>query len=115
MIRIIIACTAMLIIACSGEEFGGLGIEVPAGPEKVSKRNPYVIEKVYEGGKGHEAGLKDGDIIISIDGIPVEGLAYDHIVSNMLRGKVGSNVTLTVKRGDALMLFIVTRGKVILK
>lgn len=113
--KLIIAILGILLISCAGEEFGGLGIEVPSGPEKVSKDRPFIIASVYEGGTGHQAGLKEGDIIISVDGVPVEGLQYDYIVTNLLRGKVGSVVTLEIKRGDTLMLFRVMRGKIVLK
>ncbi len=113
--KLIVAILGILLITCSGEEFGGLGIEVPAGPTKVGKDNPFVIARVYEGGTGYQAGLKEGDIIISVDGVPVEGLQYDYIVTNLLRGKVGSVVTLEIKRGDNLMLFRVIRGKIVLK
>jgi len=112
---IIIAFLGILLVACSQEEFGGLGIEVPAGPEKVSKSRPFVIASVYEGGTGYQAGLKEGDIIISVDGVPLEGLQYDYIVTNLLRGKVGSVVTLEIQRGNNLMLFRVMRGKIVLK
>lgn len=112
---IIIAFLGILLVACSQEEFGGLGIEVPAGPEKVSKNSPFVIVSVYEGGTGYQAGLKEGDIIISVDGVPVEGLQNDYVVTNLLRGKVGSVVTLEIQRGDNLMLFRVMRGKIVLK
>lgn len=113
--KLIIAILGILLISCAGEEFGGLGIEVPAGPEKVGKDRPFIIASVYEGGPGQKAGLKEGDIIISVDGVPVEGLQYDYIVTNLLRGKVGSVVTLEIKRGDTLMLFRVMRGKIVLK
>ncbi|MEJ5361726.1 MAG: PDZ domain-containing protein [Spirochaetota bacterium] len=113
--KLIIAILGIVLITCSGEEFGGLGIEVPAGPEKVSKTNPFVIASVYEGGTGYQAGLKEGDIIVSVDGVPLEGLQNDYIVTNLLRGKVGSVVTLEIKRGDNLMLFRVMRGKIVLK
>ena len=104
-----------IFLACAHEEFGGLGIEVPAGSQKVSNKNPFVIAHVYEDGTGYKAGLKEGDIIISIDGVPVEGLEYDYIVKNLLRGKVGSVVTLEVKRGKEILLFRVMRGKIVLR
>ena len=109
----IVLCITMF--SCSEEQFGGLGIEVPAGPEKVGKNNPFIIVNVYEGGTGHQAGLKEGDAIIAVDGVPVDGLSCDYVVNNLLRGKVGSVVTLEIKRGETLMLFRVLRGKIVLK
>jgi len=106
---------ASFILGCSGEEFGGLGIEVPSGNGIVTDDHPYTIVSVYEGGTGHDAGLKPGDIIESVDGRPLKGLQHDHIIQNMLRGKVGTMVLLSVKRDDASMPFRVMRGKIVLR
>jgi len=100
---------------CANEEFGGLGIEVPTGQGKVTSQSPYVIVSVFEGGTGHEAGLKPGDIIISVDGVALKGLQYNYVVQNLLRGKVGSMVTLEIERSGERMLFRIPRGRVVLK
>lgn len=113
--QIVFVFLCIVMGACSGEEFGGLGIEVPAGPEKVSKNSPFIIASVYAGGTGQKAGLKEGDIIVSVDGVPLEGLQNEYIVKNLLRGKVGTTVTLEIKRGNTLMLFRVMRGRIVLK
>jgi len=100
---------------CGNEEFGGLGIEVPSGHGKVTSQSPYVIVSVFEGGTGHAAGLTPGDIIVSVDGVPLKGLQYDYIVQNLLRGKVDSMITLEIERNGERMLFRVPRGKVVLR
>ncbi len=112
---IYISLVIVLLSGCGNEEFGGLGIEVPSGQGKVTSQSPYVIVSVFEGGTGYEAGLKPGDIIISVDGIVLKGLQYDYIVQNLLRGKVGSMVTLEIERNGEKLLFRVPRGKVVLK
>jgi len=112
---IYISLVMFLLFGCASEEFGGLGIEVPSGQGKVTSQSPYVIVSVFEGGTGYEAGLKPGDIIISVDGIVLKGLQYDYIVQNHLRGKVGSMVTLEIERNGEKLLFRIPRGKVILK
>jgi C-terminal processing protease CtpA/Prc len=108
---------ALLLIfaGCSGEEFGGLGIEVPSGDGKVTADNPYVIVSVYKGGTGELSGLEAGDKIVSVDGRPLKGLKYDYIVKNLLRGKAGSVVTLEIERKGETMIFRVLRGKIVLK
>ncbi|SRR6056297_755046 len=112
---IYISLVMFLLSGCANEEFGGLGIEVPSGQGKVTSQSPYVIVSVFEGGTGYEAGLKPGDIIISVDGIVLKGLQYDYIVQNLLRGKVGSMVTLEIERNGEKLLFRIPRGKVVLK
>ncbi|MFW5770613.1 MAG: S41 family peptidase [Spirochaetota bacterium] len=111
-------CVSLVMISlsgCANDEFGGLGIEVPSGQGKVTSQSPYVIVSVFEGGTGYEAGLKPGDIIISVDGIALKGLQYDYIVQNLLKGKVGSMVTLEIERNGEKLLFRIPRGKVVLK
>jgi C-terminal processing protease CtpA/Prc len=110
---LIAACA--VVLACSGEEFGGLGIEVPSGSGFVTDDRPYKIVSVYDGGTGHRAGLLPGDIIESIDGRELKGMQHEHIVKNMLRGKAGTMVMLSVKRDDRLMPFRVARGKIVLR
>ena len=112
---IIFSLTCVFHSGCGNEEFGGLGIEVPSGHGKVTSQSPYVIVSVFEGGTGDAAGLKPGDIIVSVDGIPLKGLQYDYIVQNLLRGKVGSMVTLEIERSGEKRLFRVPRGKVVLR
>lgn len=111
----VLSLCVVVIIACSKEEFGGLGIEVPSGDGKVGKDNPYVIVSVYKGGTGDMAGLQPGDVILSVDGHALKGMRYDYIVKNLLRGKPGSLVILEVERGGEIMIFRVLRGKVVLK
>lgn len=111
---VLIAISA-LIPACSGEEFGGLGIEVPSGNGFVTDDLPYKVVSVFEGGTGHQAGLLPGDIIESIDGRELKGMQHEFIVKNMLRGKVGSVVVLTVKREGKVLPFRVARGKIVLR
>jgi carboxyl-terminal processing protease len=111
-------CISLMVCSlsgCANEEFGGLGIEVPTGQGKVTSQSPYVIVSVFEGGTGHEAGLKPGDIIISVDGVALKGLQYNYVVQNLLRGKVGSMVTLEIERSGERMLFRIPRGRVVLK
>lgn len=102
------------LVSCFKQEFGGLGIQVPAGSQKVSADNPFVIVNVFEGGTGERAGLQQGDIITGVDGIPVDGLECDYIVNNLIRGKVGSRVTIEVKREDRTLVFTMPRSKIIL-
>ncbi|MBP7584911.1 MAG: PDZ domain-containing protein [Spirochaetes bacterium] len=112
-IAVIAACA--LCAGCTGDEFGGLGIEVPSGGGFVTEENPYRIVSVYEGGTGHRAGLLPGDIITAVDGRELRGMQHEHIVKNMLRGRAGTLVVLGIKREDREMIFRVARGKIVLR
>jgi carboxyl-terminal processing protease len=115
--RIIIICflVAIAFCLCSKEEFGGLGIEVPAGEGIVTKEKPYTIVDVFEGGTGKAAGLKPGDVIVSVNDVPLEGLTYNHIVLNLLRGRVGTFVNLVITRDGKVKNFRIRRGKIVLE
>ncbi len=104
-----------VLCARGGEEFGGLGIEVPSGNGVVTAEKPYIIVGVYEGGAGHAAGLMPGDIIESVDGKSLVNMKHDDVVNTLLRGRVGTEVVLAVRRNNKPMVFRVVRKKVIVE
>ncbi|MBR4967949.1 MAG: S41 family peptidase [Bacteroidaceae bacterium] len=56
-----------------------------------------VLSEPYEGMPAQKAGLKAGDVIISIDGIDVKGMSTDS-VSDKLRGEAGTALTIEYER-----------------
>ena len=56
-----------------------------------------VLSEPYEGMPAQKAGLKAGDVIISIDGIDVKGMSTDS-VSDKLRGEPGTTLTIEYER-----------------
>lgn len=76
-------------------EFGGLGIEVTQEDGWVKVVSPM------DGTPAALAGLQTGDFITAVDGTPLMGLTLDEAVE-MMRGPVGSEITLTIVReGEA--------------
>ena len=96
----VILLIPLLISSCFKQEFGGLGIQVPAGESIVSEEHPFVIVSVFEGGAGEDAGLLEGDVIKSVDGKILNGLECGYIVDELIRGKVGETVVLEIQRGE---------------
>ena len=90
------------------EGYGGIGVTIRA--EKGVTR----IISVMAGTPGHKAGLKDGDIITAIAGIPTKGMSLNKVV-RQLRGPGGSQVRLTVQRsaGQRLLTVNVTRAFIV--
>ena len=71
--------------------FVGLGIEV-------SMEDGYVkIVSPIEDSPAYRAGIKPGDLITRIDGVPIKGLTLDDAIKKM-RGAPGSKVALTIAR-----------------
>ena len=79
-----------LQIGTSGE-FGGLGIEV-------GMENGFVkVIAPIDDTPAQRAGVQAGDLIIKLDDTQVKGLSLEEAV-NLMRGKKGSKITLTILR-----------------
>ena len=74
-------------------EFGGLGLEV------TEDRDTGVIKVIspIDDTPAARAGVKSGDLILSLDGKSVEGLTLNDAVDRM-RGAPGTTITISVKR-----------------
>lgn len=74
-------------------EFGGLGIEVTMENGLVKVVSPIDDTPAFR------AGVEAGDLITHIDGEPVVGLDLSEAV-DMMRGPVGTTISITVRRGE---------------
>lgn len=68
-----------------------------------------VLSSVPEEGGAARAGLREGDAVVAIDGHPVASMASDD-VGRLLRGEVGTRVTLRIRRDGAERDVTVERG-----
>jgi len=72
-------------------QYGGIG-------SLIRKKGDFVvITDPYEGYPAHKAQLQAGDIILEVDGKPVQGKGTDDI-SKFLKGQPGTTVKLLVRR-----------------
>ena len=85
-------------------EFGGLGIEVSMEAGVVKVISPIDNSPAYE------AGVKAGDYIVKINDVQVQGKTLSEAV-DLMRGPVGSNIEITVRRrGERkALIFNITR------
>lgn len=74
-------------------KYAGIGSTIRFHTEKKGT----VLSEPYEGMPAHKAGLRAGDLIISIDGVNVMGMSTDS-VSDRLRGEAGTMLTIEYER-----------------
>ncbi|WP_150268964.1 S41 family peptidase [Paenibacillus tepidiphilus] len=82
-------------------EYVGIGIMLMYTPTEL------YIEEVMPGSPAEQAGLKRGDTILKVDGIP-----YAQMEGDELAGAAGTKVTLLVQRSGSNKTFIVTRNEI---
>ena len=86
-------------------EFGGLGIEITMEAGLVKIITPI------EGTPADKAGVEAGDYIVKIDNKQVKGMSLLDAVK-LMRGKIGTQITITVRRAEVEdeLIFKITRG-----
>ena len=89
----------------TGGSFSGIGVQFVTTPESL------LIVDVFDPSPAKEAGIKQGDLILAVDGESVVGHTTGELLT-MVRGETGSTVTLTVKRGQDTLLLPVVRAPI---
>ena len=89
--------------------FGGIGVYMGF------KDGGVQIVSVMEGTPGEAAGLRADDEIIAVDGTPVTEYQPEEVAMH-IRGEIGTDVTLTVRRaGEADKDYQITRASIEMK
>lgn len=86
--------------------FGGIGIYATLNDD-----GRVIVSSPIKDGPSEKAGIESEDIIYAVDDQSTEGMDLDTVVA-MMRGEVGTEVKITVKRGDELQDFTITRAYV---
>lgn len=85
--------------------FVGLGITIEQSD------NTFKIIEIIKNSPAEDSELKIGDIILKVDDNSVEGLTLEQL-SDLIKGKSGSKVNLTIRRDEKEDVIIVKRGVV---
>ena len=89
-------------------QFGGLGIEVGMEDGLVKVISPIEDTPAFR------AGVKPGDLIVKLDEVQVKGLSLNDAVKKM-RGKAGSQITLTIARKGEPQPIVVTLTRAVIR
>lgn len=99
---IVYLCLSTMIVQSSHaeHELGGVGIIVAQlyEPKTDNKIGPLVVLKVFSNTPAAKQGIEKGDIITHIDGEPTAGEKFMKLVSEKLRGPIGTSLEITVWR-----------------
>ena len=88
--------------------FSGVGIVISVKDKQLTVVSPI------EGTPSDKAGIRSGDQIVKIDGKDTKDMALDEAVSK-IRGKEGTDVTLTLKRAETVKDYKLTRANIEIK
>ena len=86
--------------------YQGIGAEV-----KYNENNLPTIGEVFKNTPAEKVGLKENDIILKVNDIIVKDKSLAEI-AEIVKGKSGTNVKLTILRGKEEKTFTITRGTV---
>jgi carboxyl-terminal processing protease len=101
-----------------GAEMGVKNLDDPDDLESCTKFSDacvLVVVAPLEGSPAEAAGLLPGDVVLAVDGEPVDGMTLDQAVK-IVRGEAGTDVTLSIRRGDDERLDLtITRAAIQMK
>ncbi len=87
-------------------KFGGIGASLRR------ETDGRIILAPFPDRPAAQAGVKDGDVLIEIDGQRITPEMTFDAISLLLRGDVGSKVIIKVQRGPAPLAFTITRAEI---
>ena len=89
-------------------KFGGIGVVV----EYDHEAQTVMVSSVYLDSPAEAADMQVGDYVIGVNGIGIDEIGYTNIV-NLIRGEIGTPVTITLKRGESTIDCTPVRAEVI--
>ena len=89
-------------------QYVGIGVSYGVQPE-----NLYEITSVTPGGPADKAGMLPGDRLLTANGVDVTTLADPDELVGLVKGEIGTVVTITVDRAGEELTFQITRDTII--
>jgi carboxyl-terminal processing protease len=75
------------------------------------KNGRLVVREVFPGYPAHQAGLRAGDIILSVDGVELDAVISNAEGAMLIKGPAGKSAHFVVQRGDEVFEFDAVRKK----
>ncbi|HEX2142362.1 MAG TPA: S41 family peptidase [Candidatus Limnocylindria bacterium] len=105
-------------------EFSGIGAEMGVrnlqDPDDLEACTTFsdicalVVVAPLDDSPAERAGLRAGDVVLAVDGEPVNGIDLSEAVQR-IRGEAGTDVTLTLRRGEETLELTITRAEIELR
>jgi carboxyl-terminal processing protease len=84
--------------------YGGVGLALNRGADG------QVLVSPMRDSPAAQAGVQEGDILLTVDDLSITPkLDISRDIAAKIRGEVGTDVTLTIQRGDETLVFTITR------
>jgi C-terminal processing protease CtpA/Prc len=87
---------------------GVIGVSLQVGAERIGDPSVLYVGMVHPEGPAHQAGLRHGDEVMTVDGQAVSGKSYEQVIK-MIRGESGTVVKLGVKGDGGTRELFITR------
>ncbi len=88
-------------------EYVGIGVYIT----KETENNQIVIYGTIKNSPAEAIGIKPGDVLIAVDGVPCNGDDFEHITDS-IKGKIGTRVKIKVLRNNVEKEFDVERKNI---
>ncbi len=89
------------------DDFAGRSGVVGLVPKR--RDGQMVVGVVFPGDPAYETGLRSGDVILAVDGVPISDETDTTEISLLIRGPVGEPVRFLVRRGEEELRFAPVR------
>ena len=86
--------------------YQGIGAEI-----KYGSKNEVLIGRVFENSPAEQAGLKENDILLKVNGEDISKKSLSQI-ADTVKGETGTKVNITIKRNEEEKELVLTRGSV---
>ncbi|MCF7905848.1 S41 family peptidase [Candidatus Gracilibacteria bacterium] len=87
-------------------QYEGIGAYV-----EMNAKEEFMITSPITGSPAEKAGVMPGDIVTQVDGYDISGESVTDII-HRIKGPAGTQVTLTISRGEESLEITITRGEI---